>query len=1123
MLCLTTQKHAVLIRIAGFPVHALVQLSACLCLIAPSLFGHAAIRDTSQNAEPQTITSVASIRHLTRAQAEQHYPVHLRGVVTYFDTADPTLFLQDATGGIWVNWNSTKPLVSTGDVLDLTGHAAQPGFAPQVDDPQWKVVGRSALPVAHPTTFYKMASSVEDSQRVKIDGVVRQVVRLHRSAHSPLLWLDIAVTGGRVHAQVPWSEAPIPPDLLDAHISLTGVCQAEFTGKYQLVGISIVVASLDGITILDVAHGNLSALPPVPIGDLQRYGAVNSLETRLKVSGVVTAVLPRRGVYIRDRSGAVYVDTRQDDVLSPGDLVEVSGFSDISQGQIKIEDAALRRLGSTPSPLPLPASIDLALQGRYESELIELEGKVVEHSLFRRTQAFLVQQKGTIFSVSSTSPNGLGNFPGQGSTVRITGISVTESDVTTGRITGLRLIARSPSDIVVLSSGPWWTVPRVLLLVAILGSGAVLALLWGLILRRRVASQTELIRATVESTADGILVVDHNKKAVLWNNKFKELWRLPDELLSTKMDRELLLQYVLAQLVNPKEFLERVEYLYSARNLKSDDRIECKDGRVFERHAEPQIVAGRNVGLVWGFRDVTDRAHAEAALRLRNKQQAAVAELGQFALTETNLELVVEKAGCLIANVFRVHDCRIVQDVLPSSSLEAALNEAYVPIAGMNKDWGYIFVAREEACVFTKDDQFFLHQLANVLASAAARRLIDLELEASRDAAHAGSQAKSEFLAMMSHEIRTPMNGVIGMTSVLGQTNLSDQQKDCVAAIQHSGEVLLTLISDILDFSKIEAGKLELESTAFSLRQKVSEVMQIAGELARQKGLHSSLEWDPSLPSQVIGDPVRIRQILSNLLFNAIKFTHQGGVTLRVRRKNETIPALLHLCCEIVDTGIGIAPEAATKLFDSFSQADRSTTRKYGGTGLGLAISKRLVELMGGTIGVASELGRGSCFWFELPLPVAQSLSDAPPESNFNPAEPRQELAENRLEILVAEDNLINRKVLVHMLKRNNFQVDVAGDGEEAIRAAREKKYDLILMDCQMPGVDGFEASRLIRAQRGLNSQTPIIAVTANAFADDRSRCLEAGMNDHISKPISREQLEASITRWTAVPSLIAV
>ena len=1119
MLCLTIRKQAAPIRIAGSLLYAVVQLASCLWFIASPVFGRAIIRDDVRNAEPQTLTSVASIRHLTRAQAEQHQAVHLRGVVTYFDTADPSLFIQDATGGIWVNRASTKPLVSVGDVLDLTGHAAQPGFAPQVDDPQWKVAGRAALPVAHPTTFYKMASSVEDSQRVKIDGVVRQVVRVHRKAESPLLWLDVAVAGGRVHAQVPWSEAPIPSDLLDAHVSLAGVCQAEFTGKYQLVGISILVANRDEITILDVAHENVSALPPVPIGDLQRYGAVNSLQTRIKVSGVVTAVLPRRGVYIRDRSGAVYLETHQDDVLSPGDLVEVSGFSDISQGQIKIEDAAWRRLGSTPPPLPLPAHIDLAMQGRYESELIELEGKVVEHSLFRRTQAFMVQQKGTIFSVSSTSANGLGTLPGQGSIVRITGISVTEQDITTGRITGLRLIARSPSDIVVLSSGPWWTAPRVLLLVAILASGAVVALLWVVILQRRVASQTELIRATVESTADGILVVDHNKKAVLWNNKFKELWRLPEEILRTRVDRDFL-HYALPQLVNPQEFLERVEYLYSAMNLKSDDRIELKDGRVFERHAEPQVVAGRNVGLVWGFRDVTDRAHAEAAIRLRNKQQAAVAELGQFALSETNLDLVVEKACCLISNIFRVHDCRIIQDLPPPSSLESVSHEACVPIAGIDKDWGYIFVAREEGCVFTKDDQFFLHQIANVLASAAARRRIDLELEASRDAAHAGSQAKSEFLAMMSHEIRTPMNGVIGMTSVLGQTNLSDQQKDCVAAIQHSGEVLLTLISDILDFSKIEAGKLEMESASFSLRQKVSEVMQIAGELARQKGLHSTLEWDAGLPSQVTGDPVRIRQILSNLLFNAIKFTHQGGVTLRLRQMNETTPALLHLRCEIIDTGIGIAPEAVTKLFDSFAQADRSTTRKYGGTGLGLAISKRLVDLMEGKIGVVSELGRGSCFWFELSLPVARSLSETPPDFNFGPAEPSEELAEKPLAILVAEDNLINRKVLVHMLKRNNFQVDVACDGEEAIRAAEEKKYDLILMDCQMPGVDGFQASRLIRAQRGLNSQTPIIAVTANAFADDRNRCLEAGMNDHISKPISREQLELSIARWTTVPSL---
>ncbi len=1074
------------------------------------------------------ITSVSAIRKLTKDQAERHFPVHLRGIVTYFSPAEPTLFIQDTSGGIWIRWTRNLPEPSIGDILDLAGLTEQPGFAPQISSPKWTVVGRGPLPIPHSTNFNKLVSAVEDSQRVRIDGFVRQIVRRRRKGGSPILWLDLAVGTRRIHAQVPWSEAPVPISLLDAHVSVSGVCQSEFNGNFQLTGISILAPNISEVIVLEPPRRDPFLLTPAAIGELQRYGGLHPLESRLKLAGVVTAAVPDRGVYIRDNTGAVYVETRQDDLPKVGDEVEALGFVDISQQHIRIQDAELRRTGASARPVPLKADGDDVMGGRYESELVQLQGKVIEHSLFRSTQAFVVQRKKTVFSVSAPPHADLGILPNPGSTVRITGICVTEVDVVTGRVIGFRLISRSPADIVVLQNGPWWTRTRVLVLMTSLGTGALMALLWVVVLRRRVASQTELIRATVESTADGILVVDRRQKAVLWNKKFTELWRIPGHVLRTRDDREFL-KCALGQLADPKGFLARVEALYQQPDVKCEDRLEFIDGRVIERHSEPQIVGGRNVGLVWGFRDITDRVRAEDARSRRIRQQAAVAELGQFALTETKFDAVLEKACWLTREILQVSECKISkydaagsqESIAPNSETNSSSQSTLVEIAGPGQAWGSLWVPHPNGCALTREDEYFLNQIANVLASAAARKQIDLELEASRDAAQAGSKAKSEFLAMMSHEIRTPMNGVIGMTGLLRETALTQEQKEYVAIIQHSGEVLLALISDILDFSKIEAGKLELESTAFPLKGRINDAMDIIGQLARQKNLDVSLEWDERLPSEVVGDPVRVRQILLNLLFNAVKFTMQGSIRVRVRREQVNGSDDLHICFEVADTGIGIAPEALNKLFDSFSQADRSTTRKYGGTGLGLAISKRLVELMGGQIGGRSELGQGSCFWFVLSLPAAPIVQPASPAECPALSEQKNEKSEQGFSILVAEDNAVNRKVLVHMLTRHRHLVDVAGDGLEAVSMANAKKYDLILMDCQMPRMDGLQASRVIRSEGGLNGSTPIVAVTANAFSDDRLQCLAAGMNDHVSKPISRLQLDVTIERWAGSENVV--
>ena len=385
------------------------------------------------------------------------------------------------------------------------------------------------------------------------------------------------------------------------------------------------------------------------------------------------------------------------------------------------------------------------------------------------------------------------------------------------------------------------------------------------------------------------------------------------------------------------------------------------------------------------------------------------------------------------------------------------------------------------------------------------------ELAEARIAAEKASSAKTEFLASMSHEIRTPLNGVIGSADLLMQSGtLTSEQLRHADRIRKSGSALLTVVNDVLDFSKIEAGAIELDPQPFWPKALVEECVSIVEESARRKKLVVRIDTGDRLPERVVGDEPRLRQVLLNLINNAVKFTPAGSVTVTLRHEAAS-PGFERLRFAVSDTGIGIPEAKLGRLFERFSQVDGSTTRRHGGTGLGLAISKRLIELMGGTIGVTSEPGIGSSFWFSVELPRASDGHSAAMSDLPSPVRSR-----GSARILLAEDVEINQEIASAILRRGGYEVDVVADGSEAVKAVQERRYDLVLMDVQMPVMDGIDATAHIRSLDGSVRDIPIIAMTANVYAEQVSAFRASGMNDHVGKPFRPDELYAAIDRALA-------
>ncbi len=631
-------------------------------------------------------------------------------------------------------------------------------------------------------------------------------------------------------------------------------------------------------------------------------------------------------------------------------------------------------------------------------------------------------------------------------------------------------------------------------------------------------------------------MVQDAKQVLRANRSFCDLWNVPEELIESGNDRNLL-RWVTDQVADPIAFLAEVERLY-ASSEESVDVIRVADGRVIERYSWPLSSQGMEGGRIWVFRDITDRHRKDAELR---KLGRAV-EQSSSTVVITDLEGRIEYVN------------RAFEETTGHSREEAigqtpAITSSGEQSAEFYRDlWETITAGRQWQGEFQnrrKDGKFYwqsatispvvdedgvTRHYVSVQEDVTEKRRVADELQTYaaaleeanqtlRDysaAVDAATQAKSEFLANMSHEIRTPMTAILGYSDILlndGQQQSHGERVEAIQTIQRNGQYLLDLINDILDLSKIEAGKLELETVECSPVQVVSDAVSLMQVRADAKNLNLEVRYEGLIPTAIQTDPLRLRQVLINLLGNAVKFTELGTVTLKVHAPL-SLGGSPRLLFEISDTGIGMTPEQTKTLFQPFQQADTSTSRRFGGTGLGLTISKRLAEKLGGDITLTSRYGEGSIFTLAIdPGPLDNvcmaNVTDSDATGQAAPDEPTSIAKELSCRILLAEDGHDNQRLIAFLLRKTGAEVDVAENGQIAFEKAVQAQsagcpYDVILMDMQMPVMDGYQATRELRES---GYTRPVVALTANAMAGDRDKCLAAGCDEFATKPIDRRAL----------------
>jgi two-component system, sensor histidine kinase len=628
-----------------------------------------------------------------------------------------------------------------------------------------------------------------------------------------------------------------------------------------------------------------------------------------------------------------------------------------------------------------------------------------------------------------------------------------------------------------------------------------------------------LLSHLLSNLQTGVLLEDANRNVILINKRFAELFSIiedPESLVGANC-AELAVEFK-NYIKNSEGLVDRVDELIRNKVNVFNDELELVNGTVLERNYTPMFIDEVHYGHLWTFNDITERKQQEARLKKQEEKYRSIIANLNLGLIEVDLNENIRYVNPSFCQMSGYEEQELIgknaSDLFLKPESKVAMrarniqrqrgeSEAYemnVRTRFSNDSWWLIC-----GTPLYDDRQQVIGSIGVHLDITEEKRLARQLMEA-KLLAENSSQAKDQFLANMSHEIRTPMNAILGMSRQLQKTTLSTQQRSFLEIIGTAAENLLVIINDILDFSKLEAGKVNLESFGFNMYDLVHNSSRVLKLKAEEKGLVFTVIVAPEVAPVLLGDPYRINQVLMNLLSNAIKFTHRGSVTLECQLKHDQ-PAVQELEITISDTGKGMDETYLKSLFNKFSQEDESIARSYGGTGLGMSIVKQLVDLMNGVIEVESRKGVGTRVYVRLSFPKG-TASDLPGKESLNVQE---DILQHK-KILLVEDNEMNRVVAETILTQYGATVIKAVNGVEAVKAVRQRTFDVVLMDIQMPLMDGFEATRTIRSE--LLSNVPIIALTANAVKGEMDKCLQAGMNDYLSKPFEEEDLLRLIVKW---------